>query len=114
MSPEGGGEPDGALADAIERTFGGFSAFKDIFTQMAAGVFGSGWAWLEVWDGGLHIVSTPNQDTPLMQGRTPILGIDVWEHAYYLQYQNRRPDYIAAFFNVINWERVSESYLAAV
>ena len=113
MSPEGGGEPDGALAEAIERTFGGFSAFKDTFTQMAAGVFGSGWAWLEVRDGGLHIVSTPNQDTPLMHGRKPILGIDVWEHAYYLHYQNRRPDYIAAFFNVINWDKVGQLYASA-
>ena len=113
MSPEGGGEPDGALAEAIERTFGGFSAFKDIFTQMAAGVFGSGWVWLEVRDGGLHIVSTPNQDTPLMHGGKPILGIDVWEHAYYLHYQNRRPDYIAAFFKVINWDKVGELYTSA-
>ncbi len=112
MSPAGGGEPSGALADAIDSAFGGFSEFNSAFTQTAAGVFGSGWAWLEVRDGALQIVSTPNQDTPLMHGKRPILGIDVWEHAYYLHYQNRRADYIAAWFNVINWDKVAELYAA--
>ena len=113
MSPDGGGEPSGALADAINSAFGGFDDFKSAFSAAAAGVFGSGWAWLCVEDGGLRVCATPNQDTPLMAGNTPILGIDVWEHAYYLHYQNRRPDYIAAFFNVINWAKVSELYGAA-
>ncbi|MCY4466526.1 MAG: twin-arginine translocation signal domain-containing protein [Chloroflexi bacterium] len=110
MSPDGGGEPSGALADAINSAFGSFDEFKSAFSAAAATRFGSGWAWLCVEDGGLRITSTPNQDSPLMDGKTPILGIDVWEHAYYLHYQNRRPDYIAAFFNVINWDKVSELY----
>ncbi len=117
ISPNGGGEPSGALADAISASFGSFSAFKDAFSKAAATRFGSGWAWLVVKDGQLVVSSTPNQDNPLMdivetQG-TPILGIDVWEHAYYLNYQNRRPDYISAFFNVINWDEVASRYQAA-
>ena len=110
MSPAGGGEPSGELADAINSAFGGFGEFQTAFSATAKGVFGSGWAWLVNDGGALSIAATPNQDTPLMDGQTPILGIDVWEHAYYLHYQNRRPDYIAAFFNVINWDKVSELY----
>ncbi len=115
MSPNGGGEPTGALADAINSAFGSFDAFKDAFSKAAATRFGSGWAWLCVHGGGgVEICSTPNQDNPLMSGvgcgGTPILGLDVWEHAYYLNYQNRRPDYINAFFNVINWDEVSKRY----
>lgn len=102
------------LKAAIDTTFGGFDAFKDAFSKAAATRFGSGWAWLYVDnDGSLKIGSTPNQDTPLMEGKTPILGLDVWEHAYYLKYQNRRPDYIAAFWNIVNWAKVSELYAAA-
>ena len=118
MSPKGGGEPAGQLAKAIDADLGGFAQFKDAFSKAAATRFGSGWAWLGVNDGKLCICSTPNQDNPLMKGLvdcacTPILGLDVWEHAYYLKYQNRRPDYIAAFFNVIDWEAVSKRYAAA-
>jgi Fe-Mn family superoxide dismutase len=113
MSPNGGGQPSGELASAINSAFGSFAAFKEEFSTAAATRFGSGWAWLIVDGGQLSVVSTPNQDTPVMEGKTPILGIDVWEHAYYLNYQNRRPDYIAAFFNVINWEKVAELYAAA-
>ncbi len=118
MSPDGGGEPSGELADAIQSTFGGFDAFKEQFSAAAAGRFGSGWAWLVVDGGQLKIGSTPNQDSPLMTGvseftGTPILGLDVWEHAYYLNYQNRRPDYIAAWFNVVNWNKVGENLAAA-
>jgi len=113
MSPAGGGEPEGELADAINSAFGGFAEFKATFSAAAGGVFGSGWAWLVADGGALSVSTTPNQDTPLMEGLVPILGIDVWEHAYYLHYQNRRADYIAAFFNVINWERVGELYAAA-
>ncbi|GIJ96650.1 superoxide dismutase [Capnocytophaga stomatis] len=115
MSPDGGGKPTGDLAKAIDEKFGSFDAFKEEFTKAAATRFGSGWAWLCVHKGGkLEICSTPNQDNPLMpntgcEGR-PILGLDVWEHAYYLNYQNRRPDYIQAFFNVINWEKVAELF----
>lgn len=115
MSPDGGGEPSGALADAINAAFGSFEGFKDAFSKAAATRFGSGWAWLiKKADGTVAVTSTPNQDNPLMdvaedQG-TPILGIDVWEHAYYLNYQNRRPDYISAFFNVVNWNKVSELF----
>ena len=109
-----GGEPSGELADAINSAFGSLDGFKEQFTKAATGQFGSGWAWLVVEDGGaLSITSTPNQDTPLMEGKTPIVGLDVWEHAYYLHYQNRRPDYVAAFFNVINWAKVGELYAAA-
>ncbi|WNJ21428.1 superoxide dismutase [Pontibacter sp. G13] len=115
MSPNGGGEPTGAVADAINAAFGSFEGFKDAFAKAAATRFGSGWAWLiKKADGSVAVTSTPNQDNPLMdvveeQG-TPILGLDVWEHAYYLNYQNRRPDYITAFFNVINWDKVTELY----
>lgn len=111
MSPDGGGEPTGSLADAINGSFGSFDSFKETFSKSAATRFGSGWAWLIVNDGGLAVTSTPNQDNPLMDlaevKGTPILGIDVWEHAYYLHYQNRRPDYISAFYNVVNWEEVA-------
>ncbi len=113
MSPNGGGQPSGALAEAINSTFGSFEQFKEKFTQAALGRFGSGWAWLVVNNGQLEIMSTPNQDSPLMEGKTPILGIDVWEHAYYLKYQNKRPDYVNAFFNVINWDEVAKRYEAA-
>ena len=113
MSPDGGGEPSGALAVAINSAFGSFADFKSAFSDAAANQFGSGWAWLTVEGGAVSVSSTPNQDTPLMEGITPILGIDVWEHAYYLNYQNLRPDYIAAFFNVINWDKVAELYAAA-
>lgn len=117
MSPNGGGNPSGELATAINEAFGSFDAFKDAFSKAAATQFGSGWAWLCVQKGGkLEVCGTPNQDNPLMPGvgcgGFPILGIDVWEHAYYLNYQNRRPDYINAFFNVINWEEVSKNYEA--
>src|SRR5690606_23109562 len=114
MSPKGGGKPSGELAAAIDQTFGGFDAMKEKFTAAAVGRFGSGWAWLSVdSNGNLLIESTPNQDSPLMEGRTPILGLDVWEHAYYLKYQNRRPDYIAAWWNVVNWEEVARRYAEA-
>ena len=117
MSPDGGGEPTGALATAINNTFGSFDGFKEAFSKAAATRFGSGWAWLCVHKGGkVDICSTPNQDNPVMPGigcgGYPILGLDVWEHAYYLNYQNRRPDYIAAFFNVVNWEKVAANYEA--
>jgi Fe-Mn family superoxide dismutase len=113
MSPNGGGQPSGDLADAINNAFGSFDAFKTAFSNAAATQFGSGWAWLCVTNGSLSVCSTPNQDNPLMSsgcGGTPILGLDVWEHAYYLNYQNRRPDYIEAFFNVVNWEEVSRRF----
>jgi len=115
MSPNGGGEPTGEIANAINDSFGSFEAFKDSFSTAAKTRFGSGWAWLCVHKGGkLEVCSTPNQDNPLMPGvgctGTPILGLDVWEHAYYLNYQNRRPDYVNAFFNVINWDEVSSRY----
>jgi Fe-Mn family superoxide dismutase len=113
MAPGAGGTPAGDLAAAIDEACGGFDAFKEKFSTAAATRFGSGWAWLSVDNGKLVVESTPNQDTPMMEGRTPILGIDVWEHAYYLHYQNRRPDYIAAFFNVINWDQVAQNFAAA-
>ena len=114
MGPKAGGEPTGELAEAIKSTFGGFDAFKDQFSKAAAGRFGSGWAWLSVDGGGkLALTSTPNQDSPLSEGSTPILGLDVWEHAYYLHYQNRRPDYAAAWWNVVNWKQVASNYAAA-
>ncbi|MEH7224549.1 superoxide dismutase SodA [Bacillus sp. JJ1566] len=113
LSPNGGGAPTGELADAINSKFGSFEAFKDEFTKAATTRFGSGWAWLVVNNGELEVTSTPNQDSPLMEGKTPVLGLDVWEHAYYLNYQNRRPDYISAFFNVVNWEEVANRYNAA-
>ena len=110
MKPGGGGEPTGALAQAITSELGGFAAFKEAFAKAAATRFGSGWAWLVVGkDGKLAVTSTPNQDSPLMDGSgTPILGLDVWEHAYYLKYQNRRPDYIAAWWNTVNWDEVGQ------
>lgn len=115
MSPQGGGEPDGELAAAIERDLGGLEAFRQAFTQAALSRFGSGWAWLVVdGRGKLQVVSSANQDSPLMEGLTPILGLDVWEHAYYLKYQNKRPDYIAAFYNVIDWDEVARRYVAAL
>lgn len=114
MSPNGGGEPSGALASAIDKAFGGFAAFKEQFSKAASTRFGSGWAWLYVdKNGELAVGSTPNQDTPLMERNTPILGLDVWEHAYYLNYQNRRPDYISAWWNTINWDAVAAKYSAA-
>ena len=117
LAPNAGGEPTGALAEAINAAFGSFEAFKDTFSKAATTQFGSGWAWLCVKDGALEVCSTPNQDNPLMPGvtcgGTPILGLDVWEHAYYLNYQNRRPDYINAFFNVVNWNKVAEKFEAA-
>ncbi|MGX9708555.1 superoxide dismutase [Laceyella tengchongensis] len=113
LSPNGGGEPTGEVAQAIKDTFGDFNSFKKQFTDAATKRFGSGWAWLVVKDGKLAVTSTPNQDSPLMEGATPILGLDVWEHAYYLKYQNKRPAYIEAFWNVVNWEEVNKRYLAA-
>ena len=114
MSPNGGGDPKGKVGEAIEKELGGFDAFKDAFTKAALGRFGSGWAWLSVTpDGALVVENTLNQDSPLMEGLTPILGLDVWEHAYYLKYQNKRPDYIAAFFDVINWDEVNRRYAEA-
>ena len=115
MSPNGGGEPTGELADAINTAYGNFDVFKDTFSKAAATRFGSGWAWLCVHSGGkVEVCSSPNQDNPIMPGigcgGTPILGLDVWEHAYYLNYQNRRPDYVSAFFNVINWGEVSRRF----
>jgi len=112
LSPNGGGQPTGALADAINTTFGSFDKFKEEFAKAATTRFGSGWAWLVVNNGGLEIVSTANQDSPYMDGKTPVLGLDVWEHAYYLHYQNKRPDYIAAFWNVVNWAEVGKRYEA--
>jgi Fe-Mn family superoxide dismutase len=113
MSPGGANAPTGELADAINAAFGSFDNFKSQFAAAAAGRFGSGWAWLiAAPDGSLSITSTPNQDTPVMEGKKPILGIDVWEHAYYLKYQNRRPDYVAAWWNVVNWTEVGKLYAA--
>jgi superoxide dismutase, Fe-Mn family len=110
MSPDGGGEPSGDLGEAISDKFGSFEDFKSKFKDAGVGRFGSGWAWL-VWDGsGVDLVTTPNQDSPLSDGQTPLLGCDVWEHAYYLKYQNKRPDYIDAFWNVVNWDYVAEKY----
>jgi superoxide dismutase, Fe-Mn family len=110
MSPNGGGEPRGGLAKAIEEAFGDFASFKDTFSKAAANRFGSGWAWLGFKGGKLNVISMPNQDAPLMDGLTPILGLDVWEHAYYLKYQNRRPEYISNWWNVVNWEEVARRY----
>lgn len=115
MAPNAGGTPQGKLAEAILKAFGSFEAFKEEFTKAAMGRFGSGWAWLVVdKDRNLKVISTPNQDSPLMDGLTPILGLDVWEHAYYLKYQNRRADYVQAFWNVINWEAVKANYEKAI
>jgi Fe-Mn family superoxide dismutase len=114
MSPDGGGAPSGELAGAIDMAFDSFDNFKDLFGKAAMSRFGSGWAWLFVdANGDLAVTSTANQDTPLMDGQTPLLGLDVWEHAYYLNYQNRRGDYIAAWWNVVNWNQVAANYLAA-
>jgi Fe-Mn family superoxide dismutase len=111
MGPNAGGEPAGAVGDAISAAFGDFAKFKDELTKAAVTRFGSGWGWLAVdGDGKLRVLSTPNQDSPISQGMTPILGVDVWEHAYYLKYQNRRPDYVAAWWNVINWGEVGRRY----
>jgi superoxide dismutase, Fe-Mn family len=113
MAADGGGEPGGDLAAAIQSTFGAFDVMQKAVVDAGINRFGSGWTWL-VWDGtGLAVVSTPNQDTPLMEGHAPLLGIDVWEHAYYLNYQNRRPDYLAAWWNVVNWDAVAERFAAA-
>ncbi|MEK5754273.1 superoxide dismutase [Acinetobacter variabilis] len=115
MSPDGGGNPQGEIAQAIDKELGGFEAFKEAFTQAALTRFGSGWAWLSVApDQTIIVENSANQDSPLMHGNTPILGLDVWEHAYYLKYQNRRPEYIAAFFNVVNWKEVNRRYLEAL
>lgn len=113
MASKAGGEPKGKLADAIKKTFGDFSKFQETFTQAATTRFGSGWAWLVVSGGKLEVYSTANQDSPLMEGKVPVCGLDVWEHAYYLKYQNRRPDYIKAWWNVVNWEEVGRRFEAA-
>ncbi|WP_203246907.1 superoxide dismutase [Sporosarcina beigongshangi] len=110
LSADGGGQPTGALAEAIDKKFGSFDAFKEEFAKAGATRFGSGWAWLSLNNGELEVTSTPNQDSPIMEGNTPLLGLDVWEHAYYLHYQNRRPDYIAAFWNVVNWDEVAKRF----
>ncbi|SFJ89999.1 superoxide dismutase, Fe-Mn family [Marinilactibacillus piezotolerans] len=113
LSPNGGGKPSGELADAIDNQFGSFDEFKEKFSATGAGRFGSGWAWLVLTDGKLEVIDTLNQDSPLSLGKTPILGLDVWEHAYYLNYQNKRPEYISAFWNVVNWDEVAKRYEAA-
>ncbi|MFC0270013.1 superoxide dismutase [Metabacillus herbersteinensis] len=113
LSPNGGGEPTGELAEKINSKFGSYENFKEEFAKAGTTRFGSGWAWLVVNNGELEVTSTPNQDSPLMEGKTPVLGLDVWEHAYYLNYQNRRPDYIASFWNVVNWDEVTKRYDAA-
>jgi superoxide dismutase, Fe-Mn family len=113
MGPNGGGKPNGDLASAIDSAFGSFDDFRQQFSQASLGVFGSGWAWLVVSGGKLEILGRPNQDSPLMDGLTPILGLDVWEHAYYLKYQNRRPDYVEAWWNTINWDEVAKRFTAA-
>ena len=110
MSPNGGGEPKGAIAKAISEAFGSFAGFKETFEKAAIGRFGSGWAWLGLQNGKLAVISLPNQDAPLMEGLNPILGLDVWEHAYYLKYQNRRPEYISNWWNVVNWEEVARRF----
>jgi Fe-Mn family superoxide dismutase len=114
MGPNGGGEPTGALAEAIARDFGSLDELKTQINAAGVGRFGSGWSWLVVDGGSLAVMSTPNQDSPISVGKTPILGIDVWEHAYYLNYQNRRPDYLAAWWNVVNWDAVAAKYQAAI
>lgn len=113
LSPNGGGNPTGELASAIDAKFGSFDAFKEEFAKAATTRFGSGWAWLSLANGELEVSSTANQDSPIMEGKTPLLGLDVWEHAYYLNYQNRRPDYIGSFWNVVNWDEVSKRFAAA-
>jgi Fe-Mn family superoxide dismutase len=113
MGPNGGGTPSGDLAAAIDRDFGSFQSFKEKLTNAAAGQFGSGWGWLVTDGGKLDVIARPNQDSPLMEGKTPLLGVDVWEHAYYLKYQNRRPDYLAAWWNTVNWSEVADRYSRA-
>jgi len=113
MGPRGGGTPTGELAAAINQAFGSFDAFKEQFSKAAIGQFGSGWAWLVYANGRLEVYGTSNQDSPIMEGKTPLLTLDVWEHAYYLKYQNRRPDYVAAWWNVVNWDYVAELFAAA-
>jgi Fe-Mn family superoxide dismutase len=113
MAPRAGGEPSGTLADAIKKTFGDFAKFKEAIGTAATTRFGSGWAWLAAANGKLEVFSTANQDSPLMDGKKPILGLDVWEHAYYLKYQNRRPDYIGAWWNVVNWPEVQKRFDAS-
>ncbi|GEK33934.1 superoxide dismutase [Kurthia sibirica] len=113
LAPNAGGKPTGELAAAIDAKFGSFEKFQEAFDNAAKTRFGSGWAWLSLSNGELEVSSTANQDSPIMEGKTPLLGLDVWEHAYYLNYQNRRPDYISAFYNVINWDKVAERYAAA-
>nr|WP_147401274.1 superoxide dismutase [Brochothrix thermosphacta] len=113
ISPNGGGKPVGELAEAIDAKFGSFEAFQEKFTAAATGRFGSGWAWLVLSNGELEITSTANQDSPLTDGKTPVVGIDVWEHAYYLNYQNRRPEYIKAFYNVVDWSKANDVFNAA-
>jgi Fe-Mn family superoxide dismutase len=113
LSPNGGGAPSGELADAITKKFGSFESFKEEFNKAATTRFGSGWAWLVVNNGELEVTSTANQDSPLSEGKTPVLALDVWEHAYYLKYQNRRPEYITSFWNVVNWDEASKRYNAA-
>lgn len=110
LTPGGASEPTGALADAINNAFGSFDAFKEKFEAAGAGRFGSGWAWLIKSGDGVEIVSTPNQDSPVMEGKTPVIGVDVWEHAYYLKYQNRRPEYLKAFWNVVNWDVAAKNF----
>jgi Fe-Mn family superoxide dismutase len=113
LSPSGGGEPTGELGDAIRETWGSFDAFKEAFAKAAVGQFGSGWAWLELSGGALRIHGHPNQDSPVMHGAYPVIGLDVWEHAYYLHYQNRRPDYVAAWWSVVNWDEADRRYRSA-
>jgi Fe-Mn family superoxide dismutase len=113
MSPDGGGEPSGELGDAITAAFGSFDAFKEQFEANGVAQFGSGWTWLVLDGGELKLAKTPNQDSPILEGQTPLLGNDVWEHAYYLKYQNKRPDYLKAWWNVVNWDKVAERYAAA-
>ena len=113
MGPQGGGNPGGDLAAAIDSAFGSFQSFKEKLTNAAAGQFGSGWGWLVVAGGKLDVIARPNQDSPLMEGKTPLLGVDVWEHAYYLKYQNRRPDYLAAWWNTVSWQAVADRYSRA-
>src|ERR687893_182274 len=113
MGPDGGGAPNGDLAQAIESAFGSFEDMKTKFNEAGVNQFGSGWAWLVLDGSQLSVTSTPNQDSPISQGKVPLLGNDVWEHAYYLKYQNRRPDYLKAWWNVVNWSKVSERYSAA-
>lgn len=113
MGPNGGGEPGGALADAIKKAFGSFAEFRKKVNAAGVGQFGSGWSWLVAGDSGIEVYGTPNQDSPLMKGHRPILGVDVWEHAYYLKYQNRRPDYLEAWWNTLNWDEIGKRYDAA-